>query len=386
MNVKTLSHCQGSGSLSHNNRKFFAKNVDQSKTKNNIIFVQEPIEQAYEHCFGEAVERYNAKQKRNDRKIKEGYFKHTFKHKPCNTVVTSSDKRKSFYEDLVQIGTMDDTAVGTLDGDIATQCLVEYMETFRQRNPNLYVFNAVIHVDESTPHLHIDYIPLGHYQRGVDTQNSISQALKEMGFDHAKDSIHQWRLNERHILEDICKRHNIEISEPKKSRGYSFTVDEYKEYKSTIDALKEEQLQAKNELQQTKTELEPLKKMADEIHQADIIGEIKEVGVFKKKTQYVLTPEEYYQLKNGYDMYVINRDTLKQRLMDTETLQNDLNQRSTTLSQREKEVSDHEQLLADHDTLQQKYQSLEERYTSICEELSDYKSKKTSLAEQCQQL
>ena len=126
MNPKSISHCQGKGSLSHNNRVFKPKNVDSTRTQDNIIFIQEPIEQAYEKCFGEAIKRYNVKQKRNDRKIKESYFEYTFKHKPCNTVVTSSDKRKSFYEDLVQIGTMDDTGVGSVDGNIATDCLFDW--------------------------------------------------------------------------------------------------------------------------------------------------------------------------------------------------------------------------------------------------------------------
>ena len=89
MNPKSISHCQGKGSLSHNNRVFKPKNVDSTRTQDNIIFIQEPIEQAYEKCFSEAIKRYNAKQKRNDRKIKESYFEYTFKHKPCNTVVTS---------------------------------------------------------------------------------------------------------------------------------------------------------------------------------------------------------------------------------------------------------------------------------------------------------
>lgn len=64
MSEKSLSHCQGKGSLTHNNRKFNAKNVDDTRTKNNIIFTQQPIEEAYERLFGPAVERYNAKQKR----------------------------------------------------------------------------------------------------------------------------------------------------------------------------------------------------------------------------------------------------------------------------------------------------------------------------------
>lgn len=81
MNEKRISHCQGKGSLTHNNRKFNAKNVDDTRTKDNIVFVQQPIEAAYEHLFDAAVERYNARQKRADRKINTSYYEHTFKRK-----------------------------------------------------------------------------------------------------------------------------------------------------------------------------------------------------------------------------------------------------------------------------------------------------------------
>lgn len=227
--AKTISHCQGKGSLTHNNRRFSAKNVDSSRTKNNIIFIEQPIADAYDDLFGAAIERYNAKQKRSDRKIKCGYFEHVFKRSPAQTVVTSADKRKSFYEDVVQIGTKDDTGVGTADAAVAAECLTEYMNGFQERNPNFRVFNAVLHLDEATPHLHIDYIPVGHYKQGVDTQNGIAQALKEMGYGTGKDAINRWRLAERAVLEQICKEHGIEISAPEKSRG-SLTVEQYKEY------------------------------------------------------------------------------------------------------------------------------------------------------------
>ena len=71
MKAKTISHCQGKGSLSHNNRTFKAKNVDKSRSGQNVTFVKIPITEAYDKCFLEAVERYNAKQKRADRRIKE---------------------------------------------------------------------------------------------------------------------------------------------------------------------------------------------------------------------------------------------------------------------------------------------------------------------------
>lgn len=227
MSGKRLSHCQGKGSLTHNNRKFNAKNVDDTRTKNNIIFTQQPIEEAYERLFGAAVERYNAKQKRADRKIKTSYFRHIFKRDISQFVVTAADKRKSFYEDVVQIGDMKNTGIGTPDAEIATACLTEYMHGFQKRNPNFYVFNAVLHLDEATPHLHIDYIPVGHYKSGVDTRNGIAQALKEMGYGSGKETIARWREAECKVLTEICARQGIQIAAPEKSRG-SLTVEQYK--------------------------------------------------------------------------------------------------------------------------------------------------------------
>lgn len=237
---KAISLCQGKGSLSHNNRVFSPKNVDLSRTKDNITFIQIPIERAYETLFGAAVERYNAKQKRKDRKIHNGYFEYQFNHKISPNVITSADKRKSFYEDVVQIGSKDDTGVGTADAEKAIVCLKEYINGFQTRNPNFYVFNAVLHVDEATPHLHIDYIPVGHYTRGVDTQNGIAQALKEMGYGTGKDAIARWRQSEYEILKAICSEHGIEISEPKKSRGYSYSCEEYKKIQQEKARLTEE--------------------------------------------------------------------------------------------------------------------------------------------------
>lgn len=137
----------------------------------------------------------------------------------------------------MQIGTKDDTGVGSVDAEIAITCLREYMENFQKRNPNFYVFNAVLHLDEATPHLHIDYIPVGHFDRGLDTRNAMAKALEEMGYGKGANAINRWRLSEWEVLRQICTAHDIEISEPKKSRGYSYTVQEYGEHKDKIREL-----------------------------------------------------------------------------------------------------------------------------------------------------
>lgn len=238
--------CQGKGSLSHNNRGFSAKNIDSSRTADNIVFVRQDLGEVYDQLFGEAIERYNARQKRNNRRIP-NYFEHLFNRQPSKSIITGANKQKSFYEDLVQIGTKDDTGVGTPDAEIAAECLREYMEGFQKRNPNFHVFNVVMHLDEATPHLHIDYIPVGHFDKGLDTRNAMAKALEEMGYGKGANAINRWRLTEWEILHQICVSRGIEISEPKKSRGYSYTVQEYGEHQDKIKELEAEKAQALTE-------------------------------------------------------------------------------------------------------------------------------------------
>lgn len=275
---RTISICQGKGSIGHNNRAFHTKNTDPARTKNNIVFVREPIGTAYDKLFSKAVKRYNAKQKRSDRKIKSGYFEYQFGQPVTETKLTSPDKRKSFYEYLIQLGTMEDTGVGTEAAERATVCLCEYMRGFTERNPNFYVFNAVIHLDEKTPHLHIDYVPVGHYKRGVDTQNGIAQALKEMGYGTGKNAIAKWRQSEYLIFREICEKNGFIISEPKKSRGVSFAVEEYKEIQQEKERLTEE--------------LQSLREMELAVNEANIVGKKQLLS-----HNITVSPEEFEQLE-----------------------------------------------------------------------------------------
>ena len=138
------------------------------------------------------------------------------------------------------------------------------LEGFQARNPNLYVFNAVMHLDEATPHLHIDYIPLGHYSRGLEVRNAKNKALDEMGFGNDAHSNNRWRLREWEVLRDICNAHGIEISEPKKSRGYSYTVEEYGEHEDEIRRLNEEKAQVETELTDKQSECEKLDRQLEQ--------------------------------------------------------------------------------------------------------------------------
>ena len=299
MSTKSISMCEGKGSLSHNNREFTAKNIDPLRTPDNIVFVQQDLGETYHQLFDEAVERYNARQKRNDRKIND-YFEHLFNRPPSKSVIEGANKQKSFYEHLVYIGTKNDSAVGTPDAEKTAECLREYMKGFQARNPNLYVFNAVMHLDEATPHLHIDYIPLGHYSRGLEVRNAKNKALDEMGFGNDAHSNNRWRLSEWEVLRDICNAHGIEISEPKKSRGYSYTVEEYGEHEDEIRRLNEEKAQALSERDEAQAELDKAAKKKIKLDEIEGI-EAKESMFGKKVT---LAKEDYDTLSDTAKKYV----------------------------------------------------------------------------------
>lgn len=373
MKAKTISHCQGKGSLSHNNRTFKSKNVDSSRSSQNVTFVKMSITEAYDKCFSEAVERYNAKQKRADRRIKNGYFRYAFSHAPSNNVITAPDKRKSFYEDIVQIGDRNDTGIGTADAETAAKCLTEYMQGFSERNPNFFVFNAVLHVDEATPHLHIDYIPIGHYKRGVDTQNGLAQALKEMGYGEGENTINRWRLAERDVLVEICRRHGIDIAETQKGRGYTYTVEQYKQHKDTISALE----QQKAELSENLDEL----KLLNDAAESEGIESTK--LPFNKR---VVSEEEFSKLEAAKKTAAVRETTLDHREKIIAEKEAAISQKEAALSKKLKDADNlylkyntlADELLDDskaYHKLMPRYKALEERCQTAENELSKAKDK-----------
>lgn len=270
MKEKRISFGQGKGSIAHNNRDFVAANVDTLRTPDNITFVCQPIGEAYDLLFKKSTERYNVKQKRNDRKVHGSYYEHLFGVKPCNTVHTTADKRKSFYEDVVQIGKLEDSGFGTEDFQLVANCLKEYMAGFQKRNPNFYVFNAVLHMVEAMPHLHIDYIPVGHYKRGQDTQNGIAQALKEIGYGEGKMAIAKWRVSEIEVLNKICLEHGIKPLAPEKARG-TLEVEEYKEQRRQADVLAKQNTLADAELTEKKAAINAVEKKTAKLTEIDDI-------------------------------------------------------------------------------------------------------------------
>lgn len=84
---------------------------------------------------------------------------------------------------IFQIGNKEDMNVRTSSGELAKDILDEFARKFQERNPNLRVFSSHLHMDEETPHVHIDFILFtSDSKRGLDTRVSLKGALATMGF------------------------------------------------------------------------------------------------------------------------------------------------------------------------------------------------------------
>ena len=274
MAAKTISFPKGKGHLTHNNRDFICNNVVPERTAWNRIYIQEPLKDAYEKCFGQALRDYNAAQKRKDRQ-KDDYLKE---------IENSGNKEKTFYENIVQIGKKTDTPVAdengvmTEEAKAAIEVLDRYAKTFQERNPNLYLFNCVMHLDEATPHLHMDYIPVAHgYKNGMKTRNSLTKAFQQMGFAKAvsrkQNETVAWQEREREYLTELCREQGIEIEVLGVQRD-NLSLSEYKAVMREVEELEQQAvvLDKRNE---------DLEQQNDDLAQktAELRGQVQEMEV-----------------------------------------------------------------------------------------------------------
>ena len=236
----TISGMTGRGSIRHNNRSFSAANIDRSRTGLNVTFCQEDLKQVYHQVFDEALAAYNAKKKKTRDKIPD-YYEH----------IRQGKQEKLFHEVIFQIGNKDDCGCGSLDGDRAAAVLAEFAESFQERNPHLRVFNAVMHMDEATPHIHIDFVPVATEQtRGLQTRVSMKQALKQQGFTSLGRNMTEWRAwmeREKQTLAELAQAHEIEIVDLGGGRKH-MDLPEYREAAQRLEAAQEQVIAAEQEV------------------------------------------------------------------------------------------------------------------------------------------
>ncbi|HHZ9863873.1 TPA: plasmid recombination protein [Escherichia coli] len=318
-----VSMPQGKGSQLHNRREYekigrpIPDNIDVSKSSENITLVDKDIREAYREIFGEALEKYNGKQKRADRKI-EDY---------CDHIKKSKNGEKLFYEDVVQWGKKEDFQ-NPETRERAKEALVKYVEGFEERNPNLKLIGAYIHMDEASPHLHLDYVPVATgYSRGLDTRNSLDKAMKQMGHipeneSRKNNATKLWKENERAVFGQICRGLGLEVEPERKSERKSLTVDEYKEARDEMIGEIEQEKEA------IVAEVEPLRELKTGIDEIDSTGTKLPFGYVAVKKK------DLDEVKEQAKAYTANRDEI-----------GELRERSAAVSQREQRADRREQQL-----------------------------------------
>lgn len=288
--ILSISFRIDEGIVEHNNREFIAKNVDGERVGDNITYRRQNIKDKYDELFGQALAEYNARQTQASRRIPD-YYEHLKK----------SAKGKAYYEIVVQFGDMDTCGQGSGRWEEAKLMLDDYMREFEKRNPNLKVFNAVMHLDEATPHLHIDFIPIAHkVERGLSVKVSMKGALKEQGFTSANRMQNEWSAweeQERSVMTEILHAHELS-RDVKGVRREHLTVDEYKKHAANLAEIKKvnphiNELKKKNSADLTEDEIELIKNQND-LMRSEIQKRDKEIFTLSRKLGAEFVPFEIY--------------------------------------------------------------------------------------------
>lgn len=184
---------KGTGNLNHNRRQlaYVKDNIDRSRTPNNVVLVDRDIQELYAEIFGLTVNEYNAKQKRADRKIKNYYKK-----------IQHDKKTKTFQELVVQIGSRD----AQISPEKAIQVYTDFLEEFKKNNPQMAILGAYVHMDEATPHLHLDYVPYAEYSKGMSRRVSNDRAMAQMGYKNWNE----WREKQDQLLSMCMQKQELE--------------------------------------------------------------------------------------------------------------------------------------------------------------------------------
>lgn len=284
----------GDGVVAHNRRTYLAENVDPTRTHLNIEYCYTPIEEAYHQLFDAALVEFNAKQKRKDRCIENYYEK-----------IRDGKQEKTFYEVIFQVGNKDDMGATGENAELAKTILDKFYHSFLERNPQLHVYSAHLHMDETTPHLHIDFIPFTTgSKRGLSTRVSLKQALADQGITGEGRSLTErdlWVQKEKEALAEIMLEHGIEWEQKGEQREH-LSVLEYKREKR-----QEELAELTQQTEQKAQEYSALEKKVEKIQKQNVAIEAVEKIEAKPmvlSSKVTLERSEYESLSTAAKKYV----------------------------------------------------------------------------------
>ena len=389
----------GKGSVNHNTRAFTAKNVDKNRSADNVEFCQEDIKQVYHKLFDEALERYNAKQKRKDRMIDNYYEK-----------IRRGKQEKLFHEVIFQIGNKDDMNAKNEDGLLAKRILTEFMDEFQARNPNLYVFSAHLHMDEETPHLHIDFVPyITGSKRGLDTRVSLKSALAAEGFTggtRGATELNQWIASEKQELATVMERYGVEwlqkgthekhlsvleFEKKERAREVAELDSQKREISSVVAQLGEEVSVKKQELQNVTIEKELAEEATQRAKEERTTAQQERTTAQQEKEVLLAGNQnlrmENTRLESRKDRLRMENHDLKQKQLQLQIDNEELEQRNEDLQYKNSKLKNvNDQLSADNHTLEQRNDSLKSDNQVLRQKYNDLQQNNVQLEKQHNEL
>lgn len=349
----TMSIAKGRGDLRHNNREFRPKNADPQRKDKNITLVKEDLQKVYHELFDESVIKYNDTQKRNDRKIK-NYFDKIYRSK----------KEKPFYEFIIQVGNQNDQPSETKCKAI----LKEFNDMLIKDYPSLRVFNSVIHMDESTPHLHIDFVPVGDgYKKGMEKRASFKRVLKNLGLSDFREFQNALFFK----LEQISKQHNIERVSDIAIGAKHIPIQQYRE----IQRLAEQKINDIDDMNVPRSSIKIYQKL-NAVPQ-EMYEEIVKDNAYRKAQNEALIGENELlrgqlsnlKTKNNIDTYEAVIENQKNKIedlnFDLEEIKYNFNVMQKSFDNMQKKSDD------ENDVLQKKVEELEKGSAALKVQISE---------------
>lgn len=217
------------GNFNHNRRtnSKVPENVDPTRTAFNKILIDKDIRQVYKEVFGEALAEYNANQvaKKHPERQKKDYY----------SSICHDKKTEPFREAVVQIGNKDKQIPRWESNEI----LQKFLKKFQENNPQLVVVGAYIHNDEATPHMHIDYVPVATYSKGLKTRVSNDKALNQMGYKTWND----WKDSQMACLENLVREKGYDREYMNNSNRHIADVEKFKRVQKEVERLANNKLE-----------------------------------------------------------------------------------------------------------------------------------------------
>lgn len=248
--IYKITFAQGHGSVRHNNRDFVASNVDRDRVQDNVVLCQESLENAYRNVFEESIEDYNLHQKQRCRRLTVDKYMDKIKQGQ-----DGETNPKLSYETIVQIGNKDNAGFQSAPetAQKMSEILACYYEDFVKRNSgHIYVYNAVIHMDEATPHMHIDWIPYADgYKRGLQRRNSLEKAMGQLGYamdiaakTRKRNNRSNWQDAERDRIKVLCRSMGMDADYERHDQPeIHLSPDEFRKLGRMVDRRLQDEVQ-----------------------------------------------------------------------------------------------------------------------------------------------